>query len=405
MQFHYKAKKLSGEVIEGVLEADNRKLVVHKLQQMRVFPISIKEKGGGQGLSAEISLTSLRRVSKKDVTTFSRQMSDLLRAGLPLVRSLQVISQQTSNPRMVEIIRSLSSDVEGGMSFSDALAKHPKNFSSLYSSMTKAGETGGNLDQVMERLAAFLEAEQENRGKIISALTYPAFMIVVCVVVVIVLLTVVVPNFMVMFEESDIELPVTTQILLGFTHFLKMAWWAIIGGVGGGIFLLYNFIKSESGSLMFDKLKLQIPIIGEFIRKREISKFARTLGTLLANGVQILKSLSITESVISNQVLKKDIEQFQEDIKEGERLSTRMSESDLFPPVAVNMVSVGEETGNLETTLQRVADTFDKETDRLLKTMMTLIEPMMIVLMAVVVGFVVFAMIMPIFQISNSIGQ
>lgn len=403
MQYHYKAKKLSGEVIEGLLEADNRKLVINKLQQMHVFPISIKEKGGGRGFSSDISMKSLRRVSRKDVTNFSRQMSDLLRAGLPLVRSLQVINQQTANARMVDIIKSLGSDVEGGMAFSDALAKHPKIFSPLYSSMVKAGEAGGMLDQVMERLAGFMEAEQETRGKVISAMTYPVFMVVVCILVIIVLFTVVVPNFMVMFKESDIQLPLSTQMLVWFTDAIKMFWWVIAGGIAGTGILFYNFIKSESGSLMFDKFKLKIPLIGEFIRKREISKFARTLGTLLANGVQILKALAITESVISNRVLKLDIAQFQDDIKEGEKLSTRMAASDLFPPVAVNMVGVGEETGNLEITLQRVADTFDKETDRVIKTITTILEPMMIVFMAVVVGFVVFAMIMPIFQISQSI--
>lgn len=403
MQYHYKAKKLSGEVIEGLLEADNRKLVINKLQQMQVFPISIKERGGGKGLNADLSLKALRRISRKDVTTFSRQMSDLLRAGLPLVRCLQVISEQTSNARLVDVIKTLSSDVEGGMAFSDALAKHPRVFSPLYSSMAKAGEAGGMLDQVMERLAGFMEAEQETRGKIIAAMTYPAFMVIVCILVIVVLFTVVVPNFMVMFEESDIQLPISTKILLGLTELIKLGWWIIAGVLVSAGVLFYNFVKSESGSLLFDKFKLKIPLIGEFIRKREISKFARTLGTLLANGVQILKSLAITESVISNRVLKLDIAKFQDDIKEGEKLSTRMSESELFPPIAVNMVAVGEETGNLEITLQRVADTFDKETDRVIKTMTTILEPLMIVFMAVVVGFVVFAMIMPIFQISQSI--
>jgi len=403
MQYHYKAKKMSGEVIEGLVEADNRKLVISKLQQMQVFPISIKEKGGGKGLSADISLKSLARISRKDVTTFSRQMSDLLRAGLPLVRCLQVITQQTANPKMSAVIKSVSSDVEGGTSFSDAMAKHPKVFNSLYSSMAKAGEAGGMLDQVMERLADFMETEQETRSKIIAAMTYPIFMVVVCILVIVILFTVVVPNFMVMFEESDIQLPMSTQMLIYLTDFIKYGWWFILGGAVGGGILFYNFIKSESGSLMFDMFKLKLPLIGEFIKKREISKFARTLGTLLGNGVQILKALSITESVISNKVLKQDIEKFQDDIKEGKKLSSRMAESDLFPPIAVNMVGVGEETGNLETTLQRVADTFDKETNQVIKAITTIIEPLMIVLMAVVVGFVVFAMIMPIFQISQGI--
>ncbi|HOJ60767.1 MAG TPA: type II secretion system inner membrane protein GspF [bacterium] len=403
MLYEYKAKKLSGEVIEGILEADNRKLVINKLQQMRVFPISVKERGGGRGLNQEISLQTFSRISSKDVTTFSRQISDLLRAGLPLVRCLDVISQQTDNPRMNRVIKAVDSDVQGGMAFCDALAKNSRVFSPLYCSMVRAGEVGGMLDAVMERLADFMEAEQETRSKIISALTYPAFMMVVCVLVIIVLFTVVVPNFMVMFQDSDMELPVSTQLLLSLTHFIGTWWWAMLLTVVTAVLMIRKFVQTEAGALQFDRFKLRLPLIGELIRKREIAKFGRTLGTLLGNGVQILKALAITEEVITNRILKSEIQKFQENIKEGERLSKRMAESKLFPPVAVNMVAVGEETGNLENTLQRVADAYEKETDRVIKTMTTIIEPLMIVIMAVVVGFIVFAMIMPIFQISQNI--
>ncbi len=404
MQYRYRAKKLSGEVIEGVLEADNQRLVISKLQQMQVFPISVKEQGGS-GFGQELNLNSLRRVSARDVTTFSRQLCDLLKAGLPLVRCLDVITQQTSNPKMVEVVKAVSSDVHGGTTIADAMAKHPRVFPPLYSSMVRAGEVGGMLDAVMERLAQFLEAEQETRSKIISAMTYPAFMVMVCVFVMIILFTVVVPNFMVMFEESEIELPISTFILLEFSEFIRDWWWIMVLGIVGGIVMLRQYISTDAGRIQFDRFKLSLPLVGDLIRKREIAKFARTLGTLLGNGVQILKALAITEEVITNRILKEDIKGFADNIKEGAKLSTRMSESPLFPPVAVNMVAVGEETGNLETTLQRVADAFESETDRVIKTLTTIIEPVMIVFMALVVGFIVFAMIMPIFQISQSIGN
>ncbi|MGI6456165.1 MAG: type II secretion system inner membrane protein GspF [bacterium] len=404
MQYRYRAKKLSGEVIEGVLEADNQRLVISKLQQMQVFPISVKEQGGS-GFGQELNLNSLRRVSARDVTTFSRQLCDLLKAGLPLVRCLDVITQQTSNPKMVEVVKAVSSDVHGGTTIADAMAKHPRVFPPLYSSMVRAGEVGGMLDAVMERLAQFLEAEQETRSKIISAMTYPAFMVIVCVFVMIILFTVVVPNFMVMFEESEIELPISTFILLEFSEFIRDWWWIMVLGIVGGIVMLRQYISTDAGRIQFDRFKLSLPLVGDLIRKREIAKFARTLGTLLGNGVQILKALAITEEVITNRILKEDIKGFADNIKEGAKLSTRMSESPLFPPVAVNMVAVGEETGNLETTLQRVADAFESETDRVIKTLTTIIEPVMIVFMALVVGFIVFAMIMPIFQISQSIGN
>lgn len=402
MRYKYKAKKLSGEVIEGVLEADNQKLVIGKLQKMQVFPISVKAMGGGKGLNSEVSFNSLRRVSSRDVTTFSRQISDLLRAGLPLVRCLDVITQQTSNPKMTDIIKSVNSDVSGGTALADSLKKHPRIFNSLYCSMVRAGELGGMLDEVMERLANFLESEQETRSKVISALTYPAFMVLVCFFVLIVLFTVVVPKFMVMFNDSDVDLPISTELLIALNNFVTNYWWTFIVGIVVGGFMFKKYIETDAGKLQFDKIKLALPLVGDLIRKREIAKFARTLGTLLANGVTILKALAITEQVISNKILKNDIEKFAENIKEGEKLSTRMEESELFPPVAVNMVAVGEETGNLETTLQRVADTFETETERVIKTLTSIIEPVMIVVMAVIVGFIVFAMIMPIFTISQS---
>ncbi len=404
MRYSYKAKKLSGEVIEGVLEADNQRLVINKLQQMQVFPLSVKEMDRGKGLNREISLSALSRVRSKDVCTFSRQMSDLLRAGLPLVRCLDVISQQTSNPKMVEIIKAVSSDVHGGMNIANAMARHPKVFPPLYSSMVRAGEVGGMLDQVMERLATFLEAEQATRSKVFSAMTYPAFMVLVCIFVIGVLFTVVVPNFMTMFEDMDAELPISTQVLLGFTNLVSGYWWAILLPLIAGGYLFYQYTKTDKGKLHFHKMLLAIPLLGELIRKREIAKFSRTLGTLLGNGVQILKALAITEQVISNQVLKEDIAGFAENIKEGEKLSDRMADSPLFPPVAVNMVAVGEETGNMETTLERVADAFENETERVIEALTSILEPVMIVVMAVIVGFIVFAMIMPIFQISQSVG-
>ena len=404
MRFDYKGKKLNGEIIQGVLEADNRRLVINKLQQMQVFPISIKEIGGGKGLSAEISLNAIRRVSGRDVATFSRQMSDLLRAGLPLARALDVIVAQTTNPKLQEIVKKVRGEVQGGTSFSDALSKHNRVFPSLYSSMVKAGELGGMLDQVMERLSNFLENEQETRSKIISALTYPAFMVMVCIFVIIVLFTVVIPNFQTMFEDAEITLPISTRILMSASVMVSQWWWIFIIGFVTMIVLIRQYIKTDAGGIQFDTIKLHLPLFGELIRKREIAKFARTLGTLLGNGVAILNALAITEQVISNRILKQDIEGFADNIKEGAKLSTRMEESELFPPVAVNMVAVGEETGNLENTLQRVADAFEGETDRVIKTITTIIEPVMIVFMAVVVGFIVFAMIMPIFQLSQSMS-
>ncbi|MFH1740867.1 MAG: type II secretion system inner membrane protein GspF [bacterium] len=403
MRYTYKAKKMTGEVVQGYIEAENRRLVINKLQKMQFFPISVVEETGGRGLQIELSMKTLRRVALKDITTFSRQLSDLLRAGLPLARSLAVLTKQTSNPKLLRILRTVYSDVQGGSTFADALKRHPKVFNDLYCSMVRAGEISGGLDAVMERLSNFLESEQETRSKFITAMTYPAFMVVVCILVITVLFTFVVPKFQTMFEDSGAILPVSTQLLMGFSGFIRTWWWLILMGGVGGILLFRHYIHSETGRIQWDEFKLQVPLVGDLISKREIAKFARTLGTLLANGVNILRALDITEEVISNEILAKDVREMCANIKEGEKLSDRMGQSPHFPPMAVNMVAVGEETGELEQTLGRVAQSYENETERVIKTITTLLEPLMIVVMAVIVGFIVFAMIMPIFQISQSI--
>jgi len=403
MRYSYKAKKNSGEVVQGYIEAENRRLVIGKLQKMQFFPISVVEEAGGKGLQAEFSLNTLRRVGLKDITTFSRQLSDLLKSGLPLAKSLEVLTKQTSNPKLLSILRTVCSDVQGGSTFADALKRHPKVFSDLYCSMVHAGEISGGLDAVMERLSNFLESEQETRSKFFTAMTYPAFMVVVCILVVIVLFTFVVPKFQTMFEESGAILPISTQFLMGVSRFIQLWWWVILGGFAALIVLFRHYIHTEVGRIQWDEFKLQVPLIGDLVKKREVSKFARTLGTLLANGVNILRALEITEEVVSNKIIAKNIREMAGNIKEGERLSARMAQSPHFPPLAVNMVAVGEETGDLEHTLNRVAQSYENETERAMKTVTTLLEPMMIVVMAMIVGFIVFAMIMPIFQISQNI--
>ncbi len=403
MRYTYKAKKTSGEVVQGVIEADNRRLVINKLQKMQFFPISVVEQEGGKGLQTEISFDTFRRIGLKDVTTFSRQISDLLRSGLPLARALDVLTKQTGNPKLLNVIKAVRGEVQGGSTFADALKRHPKVFNDLYCSMVRAGEVSGSLDAVMERLSDFLESEQEMRNKIITAMTYPAFMVLVCIMVIAILFTFVVPKFQTMFEDSGAVLPLSTQFLMGFSGFLRSWWWAMAVGVVGLFLLFRQYINTDTGRVQWDEFKLKIPLIGDLITKREIAKFARTLGTLLGNGVNILRALDITEDVVSNKILSKDIGDMCTNIKEGERLSDRMAQSPYFPPIAVNMVAVGEETGELEQTLSRVAQSYESETERVVKTLTTLLEPMMIVVMAVIVGFIVFAMIMPIFQISQSI--
>lgn len=403
MKYSYKAKRLDGEVVSGVLEADNRKAVVMRLQQIQVFPIAI-EREKASGLSLDLGKLSMGRISRKDILTFTRQLSDLLNAGLPLARSLEVLCRQTPNPKMLAIVRSMNSDVVEGLPFSTALKKHGRVFPDLYCAMVHAGEAGGSLDGVLKRLAQFLENEAETRAKIVTAMTYPMMMVVVMVGVVGILFTVVIPKFQTMFEDAEAALPASTMILMGVSEFVRDYWYIALIAFGAGGFLLRQYMRTESGREQIDILKIKIPLLKDLVMKREVAKFARTLGTLLHNGVNILSALSITEQVIGNRVLAKDVHKMGQEIREGQRLSDRMEKSELFPPIAVNMVAVGEETGELETTLGRVADSFEAETDRVIKTITTLLEPIMIVIMAVVVGFIVFSMIMPIFNLSSALG-
>ncbi len=400
MKFSYTAKKLTGEVVNGVVEADDRKAVVMRLQQMQVFPITI-EKKHAEGITFSFSLG---RVARKDVMTFTRQLSDLLNAGLPLSRSLEVLAKQTPNQKMLEILKSINNDVVEGVPFSTALSKHKKVFSELYCAMVRAGEAGGSLDDVLKRLAEFLENEAETRSKVISAMTYPIIMVVVMVGVVGILFSVVIPKFQTMFQDAGAVLPASTLLLMGVSEFVRSYWYIVITATIIAFILFRQYVKTDAGREQVDILKLKLPLLGDLVRKREVAKFARTLGTLLGNGVNILQALDITEAVIGNEVLAKDVRTMGQDIREGQHLSDRMGKSDLFPPIAVNMVAVGEETGELEVTLNRVADSFEAETERVIKTLTTLMEPLMIVIMAIVVGFIVFSMIMPIFNLSSALG-
>ncbi|MCA9429399.1 MAG: type II secretion system F family protein, partial [Candidatus Omnitrophica bacterium] len=335
---------------------------------------------------------------------FTRQLSDLTKAGLPLVRSLDVLVEQTDNEKLKSVIRQMNSDVSGGMAFSDALGKFPKHFSDLYCSMVRSGEVGGYLDSVLDRLADFLEKEADVRSQIRNAMAYPIIMICVAVAVVVILTVYVVPTFVTMFEEQGLELPRITQILVGISDTFTSYWYAIVAGICLLVYAFRKYVATPEGRIHVDRFKLKVPVLGDMVRKQEISKFSRTLGTLLGNGVSILKALDVVADVISNKILSEEVKALKADISEGERLSNKMRQSEIFPPVAVNMVAVGEETGQLERTLQRIAETYEVETERSLKTLVTLIEPLLIVTMAVVVGFIVMAMILPIFQMSTSVG-
>ena len=404
-RFEYKAKKSSGEIIEGILEAENRRVVITKLQGMRCYPLSIQEQEQEGGLDRQVSIRMFERISGRDITVFTRQLSDLLKAGLPLVRALGVIEDQTSKEKLRVIVENIRNDVQGGVTFSAALAKHPKVFSELYSTMVRAGETGGMLEAVLERLADFAEDQDEMKSRIVSAMAYPALMVFVGAVAIFVLLAFVIPRFQDMFVDMGQTLPAPTQILVGISGVVKRFWWLGFVGVGFGVFSFRKFSRTEEGKIALDRFRLKIPIFGDLSLKRDVARFSRTLGTLLNNGVPILKALDIVQATLRNRILSDVMNDVRENIKEGEKLSERLADSGLFPPVAVNMIAVGEETGALETTLLRLAHSYETDSERKIKTLTSLVEPAMILIMAVLVGCIVFAMLLPVFDISSQLNQ
>jgi type II secretion system protein F len=401
--FSYKAKDQKGELIQGTMDADNQPAVVSRLQTMGYFPILISAETSGKRELFQISKLLGRRIRTSDIATLNRQLADLLSAGVPLVKSLSIIVNQTTNPQLRTIINDINSDVQGGVTFAHALAKHPKVFSKLFCAMVRAGEAGGILDAVLQRLADFAESEEELRSKVKASLAYPVIMLFAGGAAVTILVTVVIPKIVKIFAELNQTLPVPTQILIGTTNFVTKNLLFLVFGIVVVAFGLWNFARSNEGKAFFHRLQLQIPLVGAIILKREISRFARTLGSLLHNGVPILTALEITEEVMTNIYVRDEVAKISEQIRQGSTVAAPLRDSTIFPPVVVNMISIGEETGKLDEVLIKIAQSHETQVDRLLKTLTSLIEPIIILIMGCVVAFIVISMLLPIFNLNPAV--
>jgi len=397
--FTYKAKDSKGAPIQGSMEAESQAVVINRLQSMGYFPILIMadktEKKKNRGLRFLIG----KGFQTMDLTAFNRQLADLLSAGIPLVKALAIIVNQTSNEYLREVISAISNDVQGGDTLAGALSKHPRIFPKLYCAMVRAGETGGMLDGILERLADFSEMEDEIRSKIKSALAYPVVMVFAGSVAIIILMTVVIPKIIKIYADLEQTLPLPTQILINIMNFVGLRWWLLLGLIIIPIVFFYKFIHTEEGRSLWHKFTLKIPILGEVILKRQIAQFARTLGSLLKNGVSILSSLEIVKEIIGNKLVKEEIGKISENITQGSGIAAPLKGSNIFPPVVVNMIAIGEETGRLHDVLLRIANSYDIQVDRSVKTLTALVEPLVILLMGFVVAFVVISMLLPIFTL------
>ena len=403
--YSYKATDPAGKIVDGVMEATEEKAVATRLQNMGYIPIRIghpdeEVRGFDTNVSKRIS-SIFERVSTKDVMTFTQDLSSLLGAGLPVDRALSILIDVTQNDKLKEVIKDVLKTIQGGSDLSDALARHTKVFSRLYVNMVRAGEAGGVLEAVLSRLGAFLETSQDLKEYVKSAMVYPLFLVFVGGISIIILLTFVIPKFSIIFSDKGEAIPLPTQFLLGLSEVLRGYWWVVLGGLAGLYFLFRQYARTAAGRLKLDKYKLNFPVSGDLVRKVEVARFTRTLGTLVRSGVPILQALNLVKEIIGNEVIASSMGRVYDRVKEGGRLSRPLAETGIFPPLAVEMVTVGEETGRLDEMLLRVADNYDKAVRNTIKRLISLLEPAMILAMGLVVGFIVVSMLMAIFSINE----
>lgn len=404
----YKARNMSGGIVTGTIESESQRSVILRLKQQHLMVISAEEEKPNPFMDTlnKMSVSFLGRVGLKDLVLFSRQLSTLINAGIPIVQCLNVLIDQVENKNFKNIIMTIREDIEKGASITMAMSKHPVVFNQLYTSMVKSGESGGVLDEVLERISSYLESVQSLQRKVQTAMAYPAVVSVVAIGIVIFLLTFVIPAFRGVFESFDAPLPLPTQILISLSDLMrKYLPYFLLGCVI--IFFIIRFLvtKTEKGRITFDSVRLRIPVFGALFRKIAVSRFSRTLGTLVRSGVSILEALEIVSKTSGNKIVELAVMGARSSIREGERITDPLRECGVFPPMVIQMVSVGEETGALDNMLMKVADYYDREVDMTVSALASLIEPLLIVVLGLVVGTIVICMYLPIFLMSSIIAK
>lgn len=399
--FRYEAIDENGNIVRGTIRAETEREVVERLAQenRRVIYIG-EEREAERGKGGRLWFG---KVKERDLLVFTRQFATLLRAGVPIIRSLDSLRDQTLNPVLRDIIQQVRNDVMGGMSLADALARHPKVFSPLYVSMVRVAEATGNMGDVLNRIASFIDHEMTIKGRIKGALVYPALVLTVALAVLIVLFFFVMPTFKSIFSEMGAQLPMITRIAMSFTDWL-LHWWFAIPLVILAIFLFYYvYRRIPSGRYQIDLLKLKLPLFGQLSQKMALSRFARTFSTLLGAGVPMLRALEIVRDVVGNSVFAAAVSALRESVRDGYKLSSLMANYGIFPSMVVQMVDTGEESGNLPDMVEQVAIFYDEEVDRSIKALLSLMEPVMIILLACVVGFIAFSIYLPLFKMATVI--
>lgn len=405
-KFLYKATDAAGIIFEGVLEAEDKRGVIGQLQAMGYIPIRINQARSDRFIKIQNDFSKdifsiAKRITSKDVLRFTQDLGVLLDAGLSVDRALSILIEVSENTKFHDTLKDILTNVESGYSLSEALANHPAIFSKLYINMIKAGETGGVLGLVMDRLSIFLENNQELKEYIISALVYPIFLVFVGGVSIIIMLAFVLPKFSIIFADMGQTIPLSTQLILGLSDLLRDYWWLILGGFCMVYIGLRYYRRTESGRIRWDKYKLNQPIFGKLTKMIEVARLTRTLGTLMKSGVPILRALNLVKETAGNLIVVQSMEAVYGKVKEGESLSRSLNEEGLFPALALNMIKVGEETGRLEQMLLKVADNYEKSVRNTLKRLINLLEPALILSLGIIVGFIVISMLMAVFSLNE----
>ncbi|MCB9505987.1 MAG: type II secretion system F family protein [Gemmatimonadales bacterium] len=398
--FEYTAKNATtGQIMKGSYNAPTRDELLGHLRKNRLILVSLRE----APKSINITLPGTGGIGTRDIVIFTRQFATMINSGLPLVQSLNILAQQTEHPKLKEVTKAVVFDVEAGNTLADAFSKHPKAFSQLYVNMVAAGEAGGILDTILLRLATFLEKNDKLIRKVKSAMIYPGVIMTVAAGAIAILLIFVIPVFQSMFADANVALPLPTRFVIGLSNFLQAFWWAVLLGIGLVAAGIRQYYKTSAGERQIDAILLGLPVLGDVLRKSAVARFTRTLGTLISSGVSILDGLEITAKTAGNRVIQDAIMESRASIAGGDTIAGPLEKSGVFPPMVISMIAVGEQTGGLDEMLSKIADFYDDEVDVAVSGLLSLLEPVMILVLGVVVGGMIVAMYLPIFGMMETV--
>jgi type IV pilus assembly protein PilC len=408
-KFAYKAMNKDGKEQFGIVEAESQALAINDVRNMGLYPTTVREARKSDEKRARQKKRGLGElyfggVKTKQLVVMTRQLSTLIDAGLPLLRSLNVLVAQLKPCKLRDVLDEVSTDIQSGSTFSEGLAKHPKVFDRLFVNMVRAGEVGGMLEVVLNRLAEFMERRQALKRRVRGAMVYPIFVLLAASGIVMFLLAFVVPQFAEMLVEFGADLPWMTKVVMKAGDFVQFSYWKMMLYFSGTIIACKILTKFRVTKSVMDRVLLKVPLIGDLITKVSVARFARTLGTLITSGVPILQSLRITKEVLSNEVMQNAVQKVHDSVKDGDTIAGPLDESKAFPPMVVNMIDVGEETGSLDSMLVKVADIYDAEVEAAVEAMLSLMEPMLIIVLGGIVGFIVIAMYLPILTMADAMS-